>query len=71
MLGLFSLIFLTNISYSFSIEPDVFIQSTVSKAAKTLGGKYSKEERVEKLKKIRPKRREHIKNTYILSGSFR
>jgi len=49
---LFSLIFLTNISYSFSIEPDVFIQSTVSKAAKTLGGKYSKEERVEKLKKI-------------------
>ena len=49
---LFSLLFLTNISYSFSIEPDVFIQSTVSKAAETLGGKYSKEERVEKLKKI-------------------
>ena len=49
---LFSLIFLTNISYSFSIEPDVFIQSTVSKAAETLGGKFTKEERVEKLKKI-------------------
>ena len=49
---LFSLIFLTNISYSFSIEPDVFVQSTVSKAAETLGGKFTKEERVEKLKKI-------------------
>ena len=49
---LFSLLFLTNISYSFSIEPDVFVQSTVSKAAKTLGGKFTKEERVEKLKKI-------------------
>ena len=49
---LFSLLFLTNISYSFSIEPDVFIQSTVSKAAETLGGKFTKEERVEKLKKI-------------------
>jgi len=49
---LFSLIFLTNINYSFSIEPDVFVQSTVSKAAETLGGKFTKEERVEKLKKI-------------------
>ena len=49
---LFSLLFLTNISYSFSIEPDVFVQSTVSKAAETLGGKFTKEERVEKLKKI-------------------
>jgi len=49
---LFPLIFLTNISYSFSIEPDVFVQSTVSKAAETLGGKFTKEERVEKLKQI-------------------
>ena len=49
---LFSLIFLTNINYSFSIEPDIFVQSTVSKAAETLGGKFTKEERVEKLKKI-------------------
>ena len=52
---LFSLLFLTNISYSFSIEPDVFVQSTVSKAAETLGGKFTKEERVEKLKKIAEK----------------
>ena len=36
----------------FSIEADVFIQSTVNRAAKTLGGGLTKEERVEKLKEI-------------------
>ena len=36
----------------YSIEPDVFIQSTVNRAAKTLGGNLTKDERVEKLKDI-------------------
>tara|TARA_B100000767_G_scaffold269076_1_gene290381 strand:- start:1729 stop:2325 length:597 start_codon:yes stop_codon:yes gene_type:complete len=36
----------------YSIEADVFIQSTVNRAAKTLGGNYTKEERIEKLKDI-------------------
>ena len=35
-----------------SIEPDEFIQSTVSRAAKTLSGGFTKEERIEKLKEI-------------------
>lgn len=35
-----------------AIEPDVFIQSTVNRAAETLGGGLSKEERIEELKKI-------------------
>ena len=35
-----------------SIEPDEFIQSTVSRAAKTLSGGFTKEERIEKLKQI-------------------
>ena len=35
-----------------SIEPDIFVQSTVNRAAKTLGGNLSKDERVEKLKEI-------------------
>ena len=48
----FCLIFITNISYSFSIEPDVFVQSTVNRAAKTLGGNLTKAERVNKLKEI-------------------
>ena len=36
----------------YSIEPDVFVQSTVNRAAKTLGGGLTKEERIEKLKEI-------------------
>ena len=36
----------------YSIEPDVFVQSTVNRAAKTLGGVLSKDQRIEKLKEI-------------------
>ncbi|AFS46956.1 toluence tolerance protein, Ttg2 family [alpha proteobacterium HIMB5] len=39
-------------SKSFSIEADVFVQSTVNRAADTLGGNLSKEQRIEELKKI-------------------
>tara|TARA_B100000787_G_C16108253_1_gene256874 strand:- start:59 stop:655 length:597 start_codon:yes stop_codon:yes gene_type:complete len=48
----FLLIFLTNIENANSIEPDVFVQSTVNRAAKTLGGNLTKEESIEKLKLI-------------------
>ena len=37
---------------SYSIEPDVFVQSTVNRAASTLGGNLNKEQRIEELKKI-------------------
>ena len=50
-----SFILLTTISFSnkaFSIEADIFIQSTVNRAAETLGGNLTKEERVDELKKI-------------------
>jgi phospholipid transport system substrate-binding protein len=48
----FLIIFLSNIAKVHSIEPDVFIQSTVNRAAKTLGGNFTKDERIEKLKVI-------------------
>ena len=35
-----------------AIEPDVFVQSTVNRAAETLGGGLSKEDRIDELKKI-------------------
>ena len=35
-----------------AIEPDVFIQSTVNRAAQTLSGNFTKEERIQKLKEI-------------------
>jgi phospholipid transport system substrate-binding protein len=49
---LFSIIFISNTNISLSIEPDVFIQSTVNRAASTLSGNLSKDERIEELKKI-------------------
>ena len=37
---------------SFSIEPDIFVQSTVNRASKLLGEDISKNEKIEKLKII-------------------
>ena len=48
----FLIIIFSNITKVHSIEADVFVQSTVNRAAETLGGNLTKEERIEKLKKI-------------------
>ena len=49
-----SIIFLSLIisNNSYSIEPDVFVQSTVNRASKLLSEDISKSEKVEKLKLI-------------------
>tara|TARA_B100000787_G_C16139013_1_gene271026 strand:- start:43 stop:642 length:600 start_codon:yes stop_codon:yes gene_type:complete len=54
LLSLFTFLIVTVFisSHSYSIEPDVFVQSTVNRAAKTLGGNLTKEERIQKLKNI-------------------
>jgi|TARA_B100000787_G_scaffold119887_1_gene90002 phospholipid transport system substrate-binding protein len=53
-LSLFTFIVITIISvnYSYSIEPDVFVQSTVNRASEALDNKYSKKEKIKKLKEI-------------------
>jgi phospholipid transport system substrate-binding protein len=48
----FIIINLTSINYSYSIEPDIFVQSTVNRASEALNNKYSKEEKIKKLKQI-------------------
>ena len=48
----FLIIFLSISSISFSIEPDIFVQSTVNRASKLLGENISKDEKIEKLKLI-------------------
>ena len=48
----FLIIFTSLVGKVYSIEADVFVQSTVNRAAKTLSGNSSKEERIEKLKDI-------------------
>ena len=48
----FLIVFFSISSFSFSIEPDIFVQSTVNRASKLLGENISKEEKIEKLKLI-------------------
>ena len=49
---IFLLLSFLSIAKVHSIEPDVFVQSTVNRAAKTLSGNFTKDERIEKLKEI-------------------
>ena len=51
-LFIFLIIFFSLTSNSFSIEPDIFVQSTVNRASKLLGEDISKDEKIEKLKII-------------------
>ena len=46
------LLFSLNNTNVYSLEADVFIQSTVNRAAETLNGSLTKEQRIEKLKEI-------------------
>ena len=48
----FSIVFFSITFNSFSIEPDIFVQSTVNRASKLLGEDISKNEKIEKLKII-------------------
>ena len=49
---IFFMISFSNITKVYSIEPDIFVQSTVNRASEALNNKYSKEEKIEKLKTI-------------------
>ena len=49
---IFSLFLISNIGYSFSMEPDVFVQSTVNRASKVLSDNVEKEIKIKELKLI-------------------
>ena len=57
----FSIVFFSITFNSFSIEPDIFVQSTVNRASKLLGEDITKDEKIEKLKLI-------AKETVDISG---
>ena len=42
----------SNVSNALSIEPDIFVQSTVNRASSILASEISKSEKIEKLKLI-------------------
>ena len=52
VLNFFIFSILLNLNIAHSIEPDIFVQSTVNRASDTLSGNNTKEERIEELKKI-------------------
>ena len=49
---IFSIIFFSITFNSFSLEPDIFVQSTVNRASKLLGEDITKDKKIEKLKLI-------------------
>ena len=67
----FVLVLFLNVSKVYSIEPDVFVQSTVNRAAKTLSGNFTKEERIEKLKIIASETVDINGIGYYTLGSYR
>jgi phospholipid transport system substrate-binding protein len=54
-LFIFLIILISSISNSYSITPEVFVQSTVNRASEALDSKYTKEEKIDKLKSIAKK----------------
>ena len=49
---IFLVILFSSIAKVNSIEPDIFVQSTVNRASEALNNKFSKEEKIKKLKQI-------------------
>ena len=49
---IFLVLFFSITFNSYSIEPDIFVQSTVNRASKLLSEDISKDEKIKKLKKI-------------------
>ncbi|MDC0654038.1 ABC transporter substrate-binding protein [Candidatus Pelagibacter sp.] len=49
---IFFIVLISSISNSYSITPEIFVQSTVNRASEALNNTYSKEEKINKLKNI-------------------
>ena len=67
----FLIFFLSSAGKVYSIEPDIFVQSTVNRAAKTLAGNLTKEQRIEKLKEIASETVDIDGIGYYTLGSYR
>ena len=52
LISIFIIVNLFSINYAYSMEPDVFVQSTVNRASEALGGNSLKEAKIGKLKQI-------------------
>ena len=68
---IFLVIFFSSIAKVYSIEPDIFVQSTVNRASEALNNKHSKEAKIEKLKKIASETVDINGIGYYTLGSYR
>jgi phospholipid transport system substrate-binding protein len=68
---IFLIIFFSIIVKVYSIEPDIFVQSTVNRASEALDDKFSKEEKIKKLKKIASETVDVIGIGFYTLGSYR
>ena len=60
-----------SLNHSNSIEADVFVQSTVNRASQALSDKYSKDEKIEKLKNIASETVDINGISFYTLGSYR
>ena len=65
------IIFFSSIVKVYSIEPDIFVQSTVNRASEALDDKFSKEEKINKLKQIASETVDIIGIGFYTLGSYR
>jgi phospholipid transport system substrate-binding protein len=68
---IFLVIFFSSIAKVYSIEPDIFVQSTVNRASEALNNKYSKEAKIKKLKEIASETVDINGIGYYTLGSYR
>ena len=68
---IFLVIFFSSIAKVYSIEPDIFVQSTVNRASAALNNKFSKEEKIERLKEIASETVDINGIGYYTLGSYR
>ena len=70
-LFIFIIFSFSNLHKVYSIEPDVFVQSTVNRASKVLGENFSKDEKISKLKTIAKETVDIRGIGFYTLGSFR
>ena len=68
---IFLVIFFSSIAKVYSIEPDIFVQSTVNRASEALNNKFSKEEKIAKLKAIAKETVDIVGIGFYTLGSYR
>ena len=68
---IFLIISFSSIAKVYSIEPDIFVQSTVNRASEALNNKFSKKEKIDKLKAIAKETVDITGIDFYTLGSYR